>query len=255
MTQSDSLEQFSRMVESSGWKLERLVWRLQNTLRDIDWRGKDVLDIGCGRADMALYMALTGAKQVEAIDPEGPGSRPGTRIAVQQRIEALQPGNFRFQPITFGDAQYASESFDLILSVNVLEHIHETCKLLTDDPEAAADYQRFFADLYRVLRPGGALVVSNVSRYSLWALISQWTNYRLKTPIRTMRNVHWQLHQPPNMWTHMAQQAGFREIRIHWRVPHQLRWLLWLMDNRFVQFFTFADFAVTAIKPQQPLKA
>jgi cyclopropane fatty-acyl-phospholipid synthase-like methyltransferase len=243
------------MVESSGWKLERLVWRLQDTLRDIDWRGKEVLEIGCGRADMSLYMALTGAKYVEAIDPEGPGSRPGTQITVQQRIEALQPSNFRFQPITFGDAQYAPESFDLILSVNVIEHIHETRKLLTDDPEATADYQRFFADLYRVLRPGGALVISNVSRYSLWALISQWTNYRLKTPIWTMRNVHWQLHQPPNIWTQMAQQAGFHGTHVHWRVPHQLHRLRWLMDNRFVQFLTFADFAVTANKPHQPLTA
>lgn len=34
----------------------------------IDWRGKDVLDIGCGAGDMLLYVAQAGATTVIGID-------------------------------------------------------------------------------------------------------------------------------------------------------------------------------------------
>jgi len=248
MAAADKLAQFSTMVDSSGWKLSRLSWRLQNTLGRVDWRGKDVLEIGCGRGDMSLYMALTGARRVEAIDPEGAGSTAGRQNIVQQRLAELGLPNFRFQPTAFDGSQYEPESFDIIFGINVIEHIHETRQLLTKDPAAMGDYQRFFADLYRVLRPDGALVFSNASRYSVWAIISQRTQYRIKTPIRSMQRIIWELHQPPGVWLQLFRQVGFQRAFIHWRVPYQLRAVPWLADNRFVQFFSFADYTVTAIK-------
>jgi SAM-dependent methyltransferase len=244
----DKLSEFSTIIDASGWKLDRLAWRLRDTLRQVDWREKDVLEIGCGRADMSLYMALTGAKQVKAIDPEADGSTTGRQNIVRQRIEALQVSNFSFQPTVFDVTHYEPESLDVIFGINVIEHIHETRQLLTDDAAAFDSYQRFFADACHVLRPDGALAISNASRYSLWAIISQQTQYRIKTPIRSMRRIVWELHQPPKIWIELAKQAGFRQAFTHWRVPYRLRAIPWLTDNRFVQFFTFADYTVTAIK-------
>jgi SAM-dependent methyltransferase len=250
-TASEKLAQFSTMVTAAGWTLSRLSWRLRNTLRSVDWHNKDVLEIGCGRGDMSLYMALTGARRVEGIDPEGAGSTAGRQSIVQQRMAQLQLPNFRFQPIAFEPGQYEPESLDVIFGINVIEHIHETRQLLTTDPAAMADYQQFFADLYRVLRPGGALVFSNASRYSLWAIISQRTKYGIKTPIRSMQRIVWELHQPPEVWLQLFRQAGFQKAFTHWRVPYQLRSVPWLVDNRFVQFFSFADYTVTAIKAEK----
>lgn len=245
---ADGLAQFSTMVKATGWELNRLSWRLRNTLGDVDWRDKDVLEIGCGRADMSLYMALTGARRVEALEPEAAGSTSGRQSIVQQRMAALQLPNFQFQPTIFDGSRYEAESFDLIFGINVIEHIHETRRLLTDDPEAMAAYRRFFADIFRVLRPNGAFIISNASRYSLWAIISRRTKYRLKTPIPSMRRIVWELHQPPRVWMNMARETGFAKAFTHWRVPYRLRAIPWLTDNRFVQFFTFADYAVTALK-------
>ncbi|MBZ0286863.1 MAG: class I SAM-dependent methyltransferase, partial [Anaerolineae bacterium] len=204
--------------------------------------------IGCGRADMSLYMALTGAKRVTGIDPESAGSTAGRQTIVKKRMETLQLANFSFQPTMFDVSHYEPESFDVIFGINVIEHIHETRKLLTDDPAALESYQHFFSSASRLLRSGGALVLSNASRYSLWAIVSLRTQYRVKTPIRSMRRIVWELHQPPDVWLHVARQNGFREAFAHWRVPYRLRAAPWLMDNRFVQFFTFADYTVTAIK-------
>jgi malonyl-CoA O-methyltransferase len=100
--------------------------------------GLAVLDLGCGTGRHALWLARAGAS-VTAIDfSEG--------MLVQARCKAGAE-TVRFlahdlhQPLPF-----ANHEFDRVVSGLVLEHL--------------ADLDRFFAEVRRVLKPGGRAVVS-----------------------------------------------------------------------------------------------
>lgn len=62
------------------------------------------------------------------------------------------------------DLPFAEASFDLVIAVNVLEHI--------DDPV------RLFAEVRRVLKPGGVFIVRTPNRYHYVPLIAQLTPHR-----------------------------------------------------------------------------
>lgn len=100
--------------------------------------GLSVLDVGCGTGRHALWLAAGGAR-VTAVDfSEGmlaeARQKPGAE-AVRFVVHDLH----RTLP-------FAEGSFDRAVSGLVLEHLH--------------DLRAFFAELHRVLRPGGRAVIS-----------------------------------------------------------------------------------------------
>jgi SAM-dependent methyltransferase len=245
----DRLEQFRQISAAAGYPYHRLAWRMQNLFDGVDWRGKRICEIGCGEGLMSLYLALNGAESVVGLDPEAKGAQRGRMARLEGHVAALGVDNFAYIPDFFSASHFAPNSLDILFSVNVIEHIHETKLPLHRDPTATEAYERFFGEMLTVLKPGGGVIIANCSRYSLWALVSEATHYRLKTPIRAMHGVYWALHQSPGTWARLARGAGFGRTRIHWRVPHQLRRAGWLADNPLFQYVTFADYMVKAWKP------
>ena len=109
--------------------------------------GKDVLDVGCGSGIATQLLAEAGAK-VTAVDL--------TEWAVattSRRLAAFGlPGEVRQE-----DAErlpFADASFDLVFSWGVIHH--------------SSDMDRALAELVRVLRPGGQLVLMVYHRRSLF---------------------------------------------------------------------------------------
>ena len=113
--------------------------------------GLRVLEAGCGRGAFSRHLAERGAR-VMGVDIS-PAAAAMTR-------DALAP----FDGCTAIDASiealpFPDDSFDLVVSLDTLEHVFE--------PERAV------AELVRVLRPGGRLVVTTsnyLSLVGLWRL-------------------------------------------------------------------------------------
>lgn len=106
--------------------------------------GKRVLDIGCGAGGIALHLVEKhGAAHVTGFDVEAPVLEVARRRAdmrgLSERTEFIQapPG-----PLPFSDA-----SFDVVFSKDALLHI--------------PDKQALFAEIFRVLKPGGVFAASN----------------------------------------------------------------------------------------------
>jgi malonyl-CoA O-methyltransferase len=103
-----------------------------------DVRGLAVLDLGCGTGRHTLWLADAGAT-VTAIDfSEG-------MLAEARRKPGMQAVRFIVHDVR-QPLPLAGESFDLVISGLVLEHI--------------ADLQKFFEQIHGVLRPGGRAIVS-----------------------------------------------------------------------------------------------
>lgn len=102
--------------------------------RHIDWNGRDVLDLGCAGGFMAEAMAQRGAN-VTGIDPAAE--------AIDAARAHARTGGLRIgYDVGVGEAlPYDAASFDAVVCVDVLEHVADLAKVLSE--------------VARTLRPGG----------------------------------------------------------------------------------------------------
>jgi demethylmenaquinone methyltransferase/2-methoxy-6-polyprenyl-1,4-benzoquinol methylase len=110
-------------------------------------RGLRVLEIGCGRGDFARYLAEAGAAVVAA-DLSPAAVAIARRRLVGTDATALVAD---IENIPFDD-----ESFDVVVSLETLEHVPEPYQALSE--------------LVRVTRRGGRLVVTTPNYLSLYGL-------------------------------------------------------------------------------------
>jgi malonyl-CoA O-methyltransferase len=113
-----------------------------------DLHGRDVADVGCGTGRYALQMSRLGASSVTGID-----SSPemlATAIRKAQRLEL--PITWRIGDLT-AEFPAAGEAFDVIVCAVVLSFLPDWAKPL--------------AELGRVLRPGGTLILSDYHPHGL----------------------------------------------------------------------------------------
>jgi len=113
-------------------------------IEGIDLIGKEVLDIGVGLAGpTCLLVEKHGASHVTGIDVETPVLKRAAKTVethgLKDRVvlKCVEPGELSF----------ANESFDIVFSKDSIVHIRDTAAL--------------FRDIYRVLRPGGWVAISD----------------------------------------------------------------------------------------------
>lgn len=111
--------------------------------RHVDWKGKDVLDLGCAGGFMAEALANKGA-QVTGIDPAADAINAA-------KVRAGVVGQDIQYDIGVGEAlPYPDEAFDTVVCVDVLEHVSDLTKVL--------------AEVARVLRPSGVFAYDTINR-------------------------------------------------------------------------------------------
>lgn len=110
------------------------LWRM---IGDVDTL--DVLDVGAGTGRISVRLSHEGA-HVTALDVSS------------EMLEVLMKKDRKIQTI-IGDAEKLpckDETFDMVISTFVIVHL--------------ADPKRFFDEVYRVLRPGGIFIVTNINQ-------------------------------------------------------------------------------------------
>ncbi len=119
--------------------------------RHIDWQNKDVLDLGCAGGFMAEAMAARGA-HVTGIDPADAAIEAARRHARESGLRiAYDVGTGEALP-------YEAASFDAVVCVDVLEHV--------------ADLNKVLSETMRVLRPGGLFLFDTINRNPLARLVT-----------------------------------------------------------------------------------
>lgn len=148
--------------------------------------GVRVLDVGCGDGHAAAAIARAGA-DVTGVDP--------SQVALE-RARSAHPQLELARPNDDGTLPLADAAFDAALCVNVLEHV--------------ADTQRLMSELRRVLRSGGrvALVVPHNS----------WLTTVIKGP-RRFKRAHDPLepvlrHYTARTLRSLLERFGFERISV-----------------------------------------
>jgi SAM-dependent methyltransferase len=119
---------------------------LDHVLSKIDWRGKRVLEIGSGVGTDARRIIRMGG------DYTGINVDRGSTEATARALRAFSlPGKVRHGDATALD--FRDGAFDIVYAFGVLHHI----------PEAG----RAVAEIHRVLKPGGQLLVMLYNRASI----------------------------------------------------------------------------------------
>jgi len=108
-----------------------------------DWRGKAVLDLGCGGGFMAEALSKRGA-DVTGIDPSE------SAIAAARRHAEANDLEIDYHPARGESLPFANDVFDIVVCVDVLEHVE--------------DLQRVLFEVRRVLRPNGLFLFDTINR-------------------------------------------------------------------------------------------
>jgi 2-polyprenyl-6-hydroxyphenyl methylase/3-demethylubiquinone-9 3-methyltransferase len=123
--------------------VDRARERLGGPERDPPLAGLRVLDVGCGGGLLAEPLARLGAV-VTGIDPE-PGS-----VGIARRHAAEAGLAIAYEALPVEDVVAAGRSFDIVLALEVVEHVPEPAELIRWVAAAA--------------RPGGLVVLATLSR-------------------------------------------------------------------------------------------
>ena len=131
----------------------------ETKLELLDWffipkAGEKILDIGCGSGVFASRMAELGA-QVTAID--------SNRKVVDYGSEHFAREGLEFRLGHLDELNLADASYDAAACLEVVEHVF------------ADQVERLLADLRRILRPGGRLLMTTPNYRGLWPAV-EWAS-------------------------------------------------------------------------------
>ncbi len=111
--------------------------------------GKTLLDVGCGDGALAAVLTRRGAR-VTGLDPDH-GALAAARRRLQQATLPLQLVDGRAEALPFHN-----DAFDIVVAVTSLCFV--------------GDAGQAIAEMARVVKPGGRLVIGDLGRWSSWAM-------------------------------------------------------------------------------------
>lgn len=201
-----------------------------------------ILDLGCDDGEWTLQVAkASGAREIQGIELNSLAAEKAVRKGIKVSISDL---NQRFP--------YADDTFDLIHTNQVIEHV--------------PNVDHFLQEIFRVLRPGGSLVLSTEngsSWHNVLAAAMGWQIFSLtnlssrQSGIGNPLAVHRGTTQFTSTWTHKVifnylglveflQIHGFRNLVVRGAGYYPFPAILGKWDPRHGHFL--------AVRAEKPLK-
>jgi SAM-dependent methyltransferase len=157
---------FSPVVETRLYgNIDNPQFHLSYLFRDIDFDGKQMLDIGAGTGLFCLYPASQGAASVLCLEPDAGGSTAEVRSAFTKLATATKAANGWLSVDIFQEHDFDGDRFDVILLHKSINHLdEEACIELHRREDARKTYLEIFGKLSRVANFGTSLIIADCSR-------------------------------------------------------------------------------------------
>lgn len=158
-------------------------------------KGKDILDIGCGSGGITLHLVAShGAASAIGFDVERPVVEAARRRAKAQGL--TERASFVQAPP--GRLPFADASFDVVFSKDALLHV--------------PDKDALFAEIFRVLKPGGVFAASN------WMIAHDGEPSREMKAYVAAEGLSFAMASPAR-YADAMRNAGFRDVGVRDRNP------------------------------------
>ncbi len=180
---------------------------------------KSLLDVGCGDATIAEYMALAGA-QVCCLEPNQTLRETAITTATKYGTDITFSAEKASQHVQAG------HMYDVILCLDVLEYIHNV--------------PLFLWSLQKMLEPDGVMIISGINRttkaFLLHILFSEYIFRRTLGPVR-----RWQRFFKPAALQQALEAQGLRVMNTQGLrfQTQKVRWkLVNKPDTRYLMYVT-----------------
>jgi len=217
---------------------ENLRFFFKTLFKGIDFRNKNVLDIGGGSGVLSFYAAAMGAQKVICLEPISDGSykKMGENFSTIKKETKLK--NTELLPMTFQEYNSPVDKFDIIILYNSINHLDEgSCKSLQYDDESMEIYNNIFKKMHQMANKGCTIIISDCSRYNFFGFLG------LNNPFEP--NIDWDIHQSPYFWAKMLRKQNFKNQKIIWNSFNSLRIFgRILLGNRYCSYFFSSHFTL-----------
>jgi 2-polyprenyl-6-hydroxyphenyl methylase/3-demethylubiquinone-9 3-methyltransferase len=157
-----------------------------------NWQGLKALDVGCGGGFSCEFMAQRGVL-VSGID------QSAKCIAAAQEHAISKNFKIDYQQAFAENIPYGNNTFDVVICVDVLEHV--------------ADVDKTVSEIYRVLKPNGLFFFDTINRNFRSKLVMIWLLENLLKEIP--KGIHdWNKFIQPGEITKVMHNNGFINIEI-----------------------------------------
>lgn len=157
------------------------------------WQGLRVLDVGCGGGFSCEFMARRGAI-ASGVD------QSAKCIKQAQEHAAISKLPIEYQHGFAENLPYQPNSFDIVVCVDVLEHV--------------ADLRKTISEISRVLKPNGLFLFDTINRTVKSQFVMIWLleNILREIPV----GIHdWKKFIKPEELTNLLPNHGFASIKIN----------------------------------------
>jgi 2-polyprenyl-6-hydroxyphenyl methylase/3-demethylubiquinone-9 3-methyltransferase len=200
ITKKNDLEFYDRNAEN-WWNEEAKIYALyhlnQPRFEFFDrhissWTGLNVLDVGCGGGFSCEFVAARGAI-VSGLDQS-------QKCITAAQIHAQKSGfEIDYRCGVAESMPYADHTFDVVISVDVLEHVESVPDVL--------------AEVHRILKPNGIFFFDTINRNFKSRLVMIWLMENILGEIQ--KGVHdWNKFITPEELTELLENNNFRDIDI-----------------------------------------